>query len=65
MLAAITAGSCGGPDVDRAPAGEERPADTVFDPLVETLDRAEAVQDTLDQRAAEQRRRLEEAEGQR
>jgi hypothetical protein len=34
----------------------------VFDPLVGTLERAEGVQQTVDQQAAELRRRLEEAE---
>lgn len=41
-------------------AAEER--DTVFDPLTSSLDRAEDVQKTLDAQAAEQRRRIEEAE---
>jgi hypothetical protein len=34
----------------------------VFDPLVGTLDRAQGVQQTVDEQAAELRRRLEEAE---
>jgi hypothetical protein len=34
----------------------------VFDPLVGTIDRAKDVQKTVDDQAAEQRRRLEEAE---
>lgn len=39
---------------------EEQP--TVFDPLVETLDRARSVQQDIDEHAAEQRRRIEEDE---
>lgn len=54
---------CGGAGNGSAPetAEPERRA-TVFDPLVETLDRAESVQQTIDEQAAEQRRRIEEAE---
>lgn len=36
--------------------------DTVFDPLLESADRARAVQQTVEQRAAEQRRALERLE---
>ena len=55
------------------PAAEtsKRPADsarlqserreTVFDPLVGTIDRAKGVQKTVDDQAAEQRRKIEEA----
>jgi hypothetical protein len=38
------------------------PRETVFDPLTSTIDRAEGVQQTVDTQAAEQRRRVEEAE---
>jgi hypothetical protein len=34
----------------------------VFDPLTETLDRAQGVQSTVDERAEELRRRIEQAE---
>jgi len=34
----------------------------VFDPLTSTIDRAEGVQQTVDDQAAEQRKRIEEAE---
>jgi hypothetical protein len=37
-------------------------AETVFDPLVETVDRARGVQQTIDDGAAERRRRIEEQE---
>lgn len=43
---------------ERAPT----PDQSVFDPLTETLDRAESVQGTVDQRAEELRRRIEQAE---
>ena len=35
--------------------------ETVFDPLTSTIGRAEGVQHTVDDQAAEQRRRIEEA----
>ena len=35
--------------------------ETVFDPWVGTIDRAKAVQGTVDEQAAEQRRKIEEA----
>lgn len=41
-------------------APEPRP--NVFDPLTSTIGRAEGVQQTVDQQAAEQRRRIEDAE---
>jgi hypothetical protein len=46
-----------------APAREQaEPRPTVFDPLTSTIDRAQGVQQTVDEQAAEQRRRIEEAE---
>jgi hypothetical protein len=56
---------CGGPDpAERAVESNEPPPrrETVFDPLTSTIDRAKDVQQTVDQQAAEQRRRLEELE---
>jgi hypothetical protein len=35
--------------------------ETVFDPWVGTIDRAKGVQSTVDEQAAEQRRKIEEA----
>jgi hypothetical protein len=35
--------------------------ETVFDPWVGTIDRAKGVQNTVDEQAAEQRRKIEEA----
>jgi hypothetical protein len=41
----------------------ENDREGIFDPLVETLDRSRGVQQTVDDQAAELRRRIEEAEG--
>jgi hypothetical protein len=59
MAVAVTA--CGGSE---PPAPQAKPArkETVFDPLTSTLDRAKGVQQTVDEQAAEQRRKLEAAE---
>ena len=68
-IAPLVLGGCGGSAPADQPA--DQPADrnepaprreTVFDPLTSTIDRAQAVQQTVDEQAAEQRRRLEEAE---
>jgi hypothetical protein len=40
----------------------ETERESVFDPLTETLDRAEGVEDTLREQSEELRRRVEEAE---
>ena len=56
----IVAG-CGGSE---EPAQPDKPAarrETVFDPLTSTIDRAEGVQQTVDEQAAAQRRQIEEA----
>jgi hypothetical protein len=68
--ALVTLAGCGG-----SPAPEQRAAapepqqnaaapkrETVFDPLVGTLDRAKGVQQIIDDQAAERRRQIEEAE---
>jgi hypothetical protein len=55
LLVALLAG-CG----SQEPPPEPQP--NVFEPLTGTLDRAEGVQQTVDDQAAELRRRLEEAE---
>ena len=61
---------CGGsaqPSGDTAkaePAAAQKAAErreTVFDPWVGTIDRAKGVQNTVDDQAAEQRRKIEEA----
>ena len=62
---ALALAGCSGPEpADRAAESNE-PAqrrETVFDPLTSTIDRAQGVQQTVDQQAAEQRRRIEDAE---
>jgi len=53
-----------GDTVKAQPAVAQKPAErreTVFDPWVGTIDRAKAVQKTVDEQAAEQRRKIEEA----
>ena len=63
-VALLLLSACSGSGSERAEAPEEpavRP--TVFDPLTDTLDRAQGVEDTLRDSAAERRRALEEAEG--
>jgi hypothetical protein len=62
----LGSGGCGGAGEPSEQAAEERePAqrrETVFDPLTSTIGRAQGVQQTVDEQAAEQRRRIEEAE---
>ncbi len=68
MLAALASplGGCGGEEApteraaQRQDPGERR--ETVFDPLTSTIGRAQGVQQTVDDQAAEQRRRIEDAE---
>jgi hypothetical protein len=45
------------------PAAQKAPErrETVFDPWVGTIERAKGVQNTVDEQAAEQRRKIEEA----
>ena len=49
----------------KRPANSARPQaeqrETVFDPWIGTIDRAKGVQNTVDDQAAEQRRKIEEA----
>jgi len=46
------------------PPQEQKPQrkETVFDPLTSTIDRAKGVQQTVDDQAAEQRKKIEAAE---
>jgi hypothetical protein len=71
LAAALTLCACGG-GASQAPeraaaAPEAQPSasapkrETVFDPLVGTLDRAKGVQQTIDDQAAAQRRQIDEA----
>jgi hypothetical protein len=62
---ALTLAACGGSEPEQRAAERRETAtrrETVFDPLTSTIDRAEGVQQTVDQQAAEQRRRIEDAE---
>jgi hypothetical protein len=64
LVAMLTLTACGdGPQApDDSQAEPPEPEPTVFDPLTSTLDRARGVQQTVDEQAAEQRRKIEEAE---
>jgi hypothetical protein len=66
LLVAIVCvvGGCSGSDEPTQQAAQPEPAprrETVFDPLTSTIGRAEGVQQTVDDQAAEQRRRIDEA----
>ena len=66
VVLALGLGGCGGGDLPAERAAErQEPAErreTVFDPLTSTIGRAQGVQQTVDEQAAEQRRRIEDAE---
>ena len=65
VLTIVAAGGCdtSEPPVERQSAEEEDDArESVFDPWVETIDRARGVQQTIEDAEAERRRQLEEAE---
>ncbi|HUO66802.1 MAG TPA: hypothetical protein VMV37_04650 [Gammaproteobacteria bacterium] len=68
-LVSLMAG-CGGSGQPSGDTAKPQPAaaqqaterkETVFDPWVGTIDRAKGVQKTVDEQAAEQRRKIEEA----
>ena len=70
VAAMLIVGGCGSstpPAAETAkhPPDSARPQperrETVFDPWVGTIDRAKGVQNTVDEQAAEQRRKIEEA----
>ena len=62
--------ACGGVDSDateekdgeKEGASEVPPNDTVFDPMLDAVDRAKAVQETVDQQREQMEAALEEAE---
>lgn len=67
LIAAIVfvIAGCGGsePAADtREPRATPQRSETVFDPMTSTIGRAQGVQQTVDEQAAEQRRRIEDAE---
>jgi len=57
---AITLTACGS---SQAPPAEQKPPrkESVFDPWTGTIDRAKGVQQTVDDQAAAQRKKIEEA----
>lgn len=59
-LVLLVAGCGGSEPAEPPPQAERRP--TVFDPMTSTIGRAQGVQQTVDEQAAEQRRRIEDAE---
>ncbi len=59
---AVTLAGCGSSETAEAPSQPAEPRPTVFDPLTSTIDRAQGVQQTVDEQAAAQRRRIEDAE---
>jgi hypothetical protein len=63
-IALATVAGCGGSQSAEEPAPPPRqaPRPTVFDPLTSTIGRAQGVQQTVDAQAAEQRKRIEDAE---
>jgi len=70
LAVGLTLSGCGGspepqqraaaPEAQQSAAAPRR--ETVFEPLVGTIDRANGVQQTIDDQAAERRRQIEEAE---
>jgi hypothetical protein len=61
-IAPLVLAGCGGSESADPPAEPASRRETVFDPLTSTIERAQGVQQTVDEQAAEQRRRLEDAE---
>jgi hypothetical protein len=59
---AIAITGCGSSEPAEPPPEQAERRPTVFDPLTSTIQRAEGVQQTVEEQAAEQRRRIEEAE---
>lgn len=52
---------CGAAPEPEPPAEPAARRETVFDPMTSTIGRAQGVQQTVDDQAAEQRRRIDEA----
>ena len=62
LVAALTVASCAETDSTEAPPEPAARRETVFDPLTSTIGRAQGVQQTVEEQAAEQRKRIEDAE---
>ena len=61
---AVMLAGCGRSEPTEQASGPREQAprrETVFDPMTSTIGRAEGVQQTVDEQAAEQRRRIDEA----
>ncbi len=61
MTLAVALTACGSPEPPASPPPAQRKP-TVFDPTTSTIDRAKGVQQTVDDQAAELRKKLEAAE---
>jgi hypothetical protein len=61
LAAVLVVASCGDTDSTETPPEPAPRRETVFDPLTSTIGRAQGVQQTVDEQAAEQRRRIDEA----
>jgi hypothetical protein len=61
LMAALVVASCGDRESTETPPEPAARRETVFDPMTSTIGRAQGVQQTVDDQAAEQRRRIEEA----
>lgn len=58
----VALGGCSQSPEPEQPAEPAARRETVFDPMTSTIGRAQGVQQTVDEQAAEQRRRIEAAE---
>jgi hypothetical protein len=58
----VALGGCSQSSGPEQPVEPAAPRETVFDPTTSTIGRAQGVQQTVDEQAAEQRRRIEAAE---
>lgn len=62
LLGLLAAAGCTSSEPPSEEPKETARTETVFDPLVGTVDRARGVQQTIDDQAAERRRQIEEQE---
>jgi cytochrome c556 len=62
LVVAVALTGCGGTSPPEQPAEPAARRETVFDPMTSTIGRAQGVQQTVDAQAAEQRKKIEEAE---
>jgi hypothetical protein len=62
LALAVAVVGCGSSESTQEPRKPPERRETVFDPLTSTIGRAQGVQQTLDEQAKEQRKRIEESE---